>query len=65
MQNIVTLGLMARYREISKVFPISSNVKLVTPVVGSNLNPGPLFEVFEVIKLFHEILKKTMAGTFL
>ena len=31
---------MARYREISKVFPLEVQVKLVTPVVGPNLTPG-------------------------
>ena len=31
MQNLVSLGRMARYTEISKFFPIYGNVKLVTP----------------------------------
>ena len=35
---------MARYKEISKIFPIESHVKLVTQGVGSNLTPGLLFE---------------------
>ena len=32
MQYLVTLGLLAMYRENSKVFPIYAHVKLVTPV---------------------------------
>ena len=40
MQNLVSLGLMARYREISKVFPTLANVKLVTPGKGPYLTPG-------------------------
>ena len=34
MQNLVNLGFMARYWEISKVFPLEVQVKLVTPVLG-------------------------------
>ena len=49
MQNLVTIGLIARYREISKVFPF----KIMTPALGKiwpqchNLkkpNKGPLGE---------------------
>ena len=34
MQNLVALGFMAKYSEISKVFPLQIQVKLVTPGVG-------------------------------
>ena len=40
MQNLVTVGFMARYRAISTVFPLQTHVKLVTPGVGPNLTPG-------------------------
>ena len=43
MQNLVSLGLMARYREISKIFPIQANLKLVNPGAGPNLTPGLSF----------------------
>ena len=46
MQNLVSLGLMARYMEISKVFPIKTQVKLVTHGVGPNLSPGLYFGHF-------------------
>ena len=34
MQNFISLGLMAKYREVSKVFTIKVNVKLVAPGWG-------------------------------
>ena len=37
MQNLVSLSLMAMYREISKVFPIYALVQLVTPPRWSQL----------------------------
>ena len=37
MQNLVSLGLMARYREISKVFLMEAHVKVVTTELGPNL----------------------------
>ena len=41
MQDLVTLGFIARYREISEVFPLEVKVKLLTPGMGPNLTPGP------------------------
>ena len=40
MQNLVSLGLKARYRELSQIFPIQANVKLVNPGAGPNLTQG-------------------------
>ena len=40
MQNLVRLGLIGRYREISKGFPIKAHVKIVIPDMGPNLTPG-------------------------
>ena len=40
MQNLVGLGLVARYRETWQFFPKKANVKLVTPGVGQILPQG-------------------------
>ena len=40
MQNLVTLGFTAWYREISKDFPLEVQEILVTLGVGTNLTQG-------------------------
>ena len=40
MQNLVSVGLLVRYRETSKFFPILLHLKVVTPRAGPNLTPG-------------------------
>ena len=42
MQNLVSLGLLARYREISKVFPIS-------PSETCDLRGGAKFDSRDII----------------
>ena len=39
MQNLVALGFMAGYREISKVFPIKVLSKTCDPRVGAKFEP--------------------------
>ena len=53
MPNLVALGLMVSDKKIFKDF--KKNFSFVAMATG----------VFEGIKLFQEILKRTMAGTFL
>ena len=52
MQNLVSLGLMARYREIWQVFPIQAHAKLVTPEAGPNLNPRAIIWALLVDGIF-------------
>ena len=52
MPNLVALGLMASDKKIFKDFIFFRFVAMAT-------------RVFEGIKFFQEILKRTMAGTFL
>ena len=40
MQNLIALGFMARYSDISKVFPLTVQVKPLIPGVGSYLTRG-------------------------
>ena len=42
MQNLVALGLMVRYREINKVFPLKVQVKLVTLRGGAKFDPSAI-----------------------
>ena len=39
MQSLVALGFVAMYSEISKVFPLSGQIKLVTPHIGAKFDP--------------------------
>ena len=39
MQNLVSLGLKAKYRESSQIFPIEAKLKLVTPGAGAKFDP--------------------------
>ena len=48
MQKFESLGLMCRYKEISKVFSILAHVKLVTPKGGAKFDPRALISALLV-----------------
>ena len=53
MQNLVSLGVMARYREISKVFPHINQCKTSDPRGGAKFDPRAI--IWALLVEAHEI----------